>query len=314
MKRLKENKPFRYALGVLLLVLLCWSLSNLLFFTLCIKEDIFRPPNTEVLVSACKKPGARGVPGGEVLFVREAKANKIYLLDLRTGEKRKVPNDPLLLEKGVFLSSELVWLEGSLVGPNNPSYRPHYILDLTDGKRYELLDLDLLPRLDGGKFDTNYYEYFQSADQVFLHHGNNTLIALSSNLSSGKNVIFSQYSLGNSNEDGVLLEQLLKDMSVKYEIIDFSLYDTYIPSPTNKYIARFDGIYDGIYIVETNQQVMDGIFNYFKSWYYDDSAVVVQGGGDYLFTFPGISTVYYIPSPVLKLNLPSETPTDTPAP
>jgi hypothetical protein len=52
----------------------------------------------------------------------------------------------------VFLSSELVWLEGSLVGPDNPNYRPHYILDLTTGQRYELLDLDLLPRLDGGEF------------------------------------------------------------------------------------------------------------------------------------------------------------------
>jgi len=306
MKNLKENKRFRYALGALLLVLLCYNLPNLLFFPLCIKEDIFRPPNTEVLVSACKKPGVRGVPGGEVLFVREAKTNKIYLLDLRTGEKRKVPTDPLLLDKGVFLNSDLVWLEGSLVGSNNPDYRPHYILDLTDGKIYELLNLFRLPTKDG-KFDTIYYEYFQSADKVFIHHRKNVVIALSSSLSEDINVIFFQSSLGTRSEgykNGELLEQLLKDLSVNYEIIDFSLYDTYIPSPTNKYIARFDGIYDGIYIVETNEQVIDGIFNYFKSWYYDDSAVIVQGGGDYLLTLPGISSVYYIPSPVLKLKLP----------
>lgn len=303
MKRLKKNKRLQFALRALLLIFLCCYLpQEILFLTLCMEQDREIPPHAEVLISSCKKPGVRGVPGGEVLFVRERQTDKMYLLDLHTGEKRKLPNDPLLLEKGVFLSSELVWLQGSLVGPDNPSYRPHYILDLTDGKRYKLLDLDLLPRLEGGKFDPRHFEYFQSADQVFLHHGNNTLIALSYNLSSGTNVVFSQYSLGNSNEEGALLEQLLKDMSVKYEIVDLSLYDTDVPSPTNKYIARFDGIY----LADTNPPILirRGAFNYFKSWFYDDSAVIVQGGGDYLFNFPGISTVYYIPSPVLKLNLP----------
>jgi hypothetical protein len=52
MKRLKENKPLRFALGALLLVLLCYNLPNLLFFTLCLKEYLLRPPNTEVLVKS----------------------------------------------------------------------------------------------------------------------------------------------------------------------------------------------------------------------------------------------------------------------
>jgi hypothetical protein len=160
--------------------------------------------------------------------------------------------------------------------------------------------LDFLPRLAGGKFDPVHHEYFQSADQVFLHHGNNTLIALSSNLSAGKNVIFSQYSLGNSNEDGALLEQLLKDLNVRYKIVDFSLYDTDVPSPKNKYTVQLDGIYH----LETDQQVTDGMLNYFQGWYYDDSGAVVQGGGEFLLTLPGISSVYYIPSPILKLRLP----------
>jgi len=179
MQILKERNPLLIKLlAVVLLVLLCCNLPSLLFWPLCWKQDRDIPPNTEVIVSACKRPGAIGVPGGEVLFVGEGRTGKMYLLDLRTGEKRDVPNDPLLLDHGIFLSSELVWLEGSLVGPDNPNYRPNYILDLTDGQRYELLDMTWLPLLNGNKFDPKYFAYFQSAEQVFIHHTENRLIAL----------------------------------------------------------------------------------------------------------------------------------------
>lgn len=312
MKRFKGNKPLRYILGAFLLLLLCYNLPNMAFLTLCLKEDIFRPPDTEVLVSACKSPGARGIPGGEAVFIYEGRTDDAYLLDLRTGEKRKVPVDPHLLIDGVFLSPQWVWLEGSRTKPESPNYRPDYIVDLKDGKRYEVIDLTWYPRSEG-EFDPKYYEYFQSADEVFIHHGKNILIALSSDLNENKNFILSQSILIVHNEDykmGELLERLLKDLSVNYEIVDFSLFDTDVPSPKNKYIARLDGIY----LVETNQEVADGMINYFKGWYYDESGVIVEGYGYYLFTLPGTTSVFHISSPVLKLNLSPETPTGTPAP
>jgi len=307
MKRLKENKPLQFALGMLVLVFLCCYLpQEILFLKLCMEQDHDIPSNAEVLISACKYPAVRGVPGGEVMFVRELETGKTYLLDLRTGEKRKLPNDPLLVDKGIFLSSELVWLVGSSSQSTDPGYRPHYILDLENGKRYELLDLKWLPRLEEGRFDPKYFEYIQSADRVFIHHSNTTLIAMSRNYREGSegNVIFYEESLGVQNPDhnnGELLIQLADDLDVDYELVDYSLYYTEIPSPKNKYIARFDGIY----LADTNPPILirRGAFNYFKSWYYDDSAIVVQGSGDYLIIFPGISTVYFIPSPVLKLNL-----------
>ncbi|MBL8100818.1 MAG: hypothetical protein JNK81_16670 [Anaerolineales bacterium] len=295
MKKLKENKPLRYTLGIVFFIFLCCNLPSL---ALCLAQDVFRPPNTEVLVSACTRPGARGVPDGETLFVREVRTGRMYLLDLLTGEKRKLPNDPLLLDKGIFLSSDMVWLRGSYGSPDRNGYRPHYVLDLPNGIRYELLDLNELPLKDG-RFDPKYYEYIKSADHVFINHRWQSVIGLSSDLDEDRNVIFRKSSL-DTEEWGERLENLLKELDVKYEIIDFSLYHTDVPSPRNKYYASFNGIY----ITETNQRITSGMFNYFRGWYYDDSAIIVQGAGDYLLTFPGTSSIFYVPSPILKLNLP----------
>ena len=308
MKNLKENKPLRFALGALLLVFLCCYLpQELLFLKLCQEQDREIPPHTEVLISACKKPGVWGVPGGEFLFVREGRAGKLYLLDLRTGLIKKVPNYPHLLDRGVFLSPELVWLKGSAAaGPGAPRYRPNYILDLTTGKRYELLNLGLLPRLEDRKFDPKNFSYIESADMIFIHHYYGALIALPSDFreSPGNAVILYEYPFSPdlSLPKGMLLEQVTNDLGLDYEVVDFSVSNAEVPSPTKKYIVRSDGVY----LAGTNQLVrgVGGMNNYFIGWYYDESGVIVQGGGDHLFTFPGISSVYYIPSPVLKLNLP----------
>jgi len=308
MKRLKENKRLQFALGALLLIFLCCYLpQEILFLTLCMEQDREIPPHAEVLISACKKPGVWGVPGGEFLFVREGRAGKLYLLDLRTGLIKKVPNYPHLLDRGVFLSPELVWLKGSAAaGPGAPRYRPNYILDLTTGKRYELLNLGLLPRLEDRKFDPKNFSYIESADMIFIHHYYGALIALPSDFreSPGNAVILYEYPFSPdlSLPNGMLLEQVTNDLGLDYEVVDFSVSSAEVPSPTKKYIVRSDGVY----LAGTNQLIrgVGGMNNYFRSWYYDESAVIVQGGGDYLFTFPGISSVYYIPSPVLKLKLP----------
>lgn len=303
-----KRKPLfiKILTALLLISLCCLSLPSILFWRLCRKQDRDIPTNTEVIVSACARPRATGVPGGEVLFVREIRTRKTYLLDLKTDEKRAVPNDPLLLDRGEFLSSVLVWLEGSLVQPGHINYQPHYILDLNDGTRYELLDLDWLPRLEGGKFDPKYFAYFQSAEWVFLHHSKKTVIALTSDFRTNQNgrVIFSEFSLGHvtSNKTGDLLEHLMKDLEVDYQIVDFSLYHADVPSPTGRYMVRGDGIY----LAGTNTLVMDRDMGfYFRGWYYDESGVVFQEGGTYLIKFPEAHGYYPTPIPILKLRIPA---------
>lgn len=304
MKSFKERNPLLIKiLAVFLLVLMCCSLPSLFLWPLCLKQDLVRPPNTEVLVSACKRPVVRGVPGGDVLFVYEGRTEKMYLLDLRTGKKKDVPDDPLLLDKGIFLNSELAWLRGYTAPPGSTgtSTIPHFILDLTDGQRYELLDITWLPRLEGGKFDPKYYTYFQSAGQVFIHHTQNTLIALSSDFRNNPNgrVIFSY--------DGESLEQLMQDLEVGYEIVDLSLRYSDIPSPTGKYVVRNDNIYfSGTNVPVLTSQYLDGHIprDYFKSWYYDESGIIVKEGITYLISSPLFGSYYPITTPVLKLSLP----------
>ncbi len=317
MQTLNNRKPLLIKLlAVIFITLLCCNLPNLInlmmFWRLCKEQDRVIPPHTEVLISACQQPIVRGVPGGEVVFIHEERTGKMYLLDLRTGEERDLPKDPLLLDRGVFLSSELVWLEGSLVGPDDPSYRPHYILDLTNGEIYELLDLDLLPRLEDGYFDSKYLIYLQSAQQVFIHHSKNTLIALSPDFRqhTKNSVVFSQYSLegGADAENGQLLEQLMKELGIDYEIIDptNTVYAGLL-SPTGKYVVRNDGIY----LSETNMPIVTSEYTSgrltggdFKSWYYDESAVVAQETASYLIYDPFFGPYFRIFTPVLKLNLP----------
>src|SRR5687768_6554590 len=101
-----KSKNFLFGLGVVFaLILLCYSLPEaLLFWRLCWKQDHNLPPNTEVIASACQRPDALGVPGGEVLFVHEGRTGDMYLLNLRSSEKIAVLDDPFLLDHGVFLS------------------------------------------------------------------------------------------------------------------------------------------------------------------------------------------------------------------
>jgi len=298
MQNLKDRKPLLIKiLAAILLTVLCCNLpGEILFWKFCTEQDREIPPNTEVIVSACKRPNATGVPGGEVLFVHEGRGGRVYLLDLRTGEKRKVPKDQLLVNKGIFLSSKLVWLEDNIVRTGQPSYVHHYILDLTNGQRYELLNLDRLPRLEDGKFDPKNYTYFQSAKQVFVHYAENTLIALSSDFRDNPNgrVVFS------AMEDGESLVQLMVDLGVGYENVDirFRYSDDFrVSSPSGKYFAH----YDGIYLSETNSLIVP--IRGFTSWYYDESGIAVEIPGSCEFDFL-VNCFYYVSGPIIKLHLP----------
>lgn len=286
------------------IVLSCVLPSEILFFVLCKKQDLNIPPNTELLVSSCKNPYAESVPGGDYVFIYEERTKQTYLLSLRTKIKTKVPNDPRLLLHGVFLNSELIWLEGSPGGLSNPLYTPHYILDVTNGRRYELTDLTAW---SGQPKPPDYVPYFQSAEKVFIHHAYNRAIALPAgfpeNSEAGVVLYESQLNSETEFENGEALEFIMKDLGVKYENIDYSLRYVDVFSPTGKYFANREGIY----LSNTNSLIPtpEYIMYRFVGWYYDESGIVYNAYGRcYLSIFA--SCLYEIPGNVLKLNLPAQ--------
>lgn len=276
-----------------------------LFWEECPKSDKDLPPNTELLISACVDPQVRGVPGGEVLFVHEAKTGLTYLLNLRTGEKKPIHDDPLLLEKGVFLNSEWVWLEG-YGNPTYPDYRPSFVLDLITGKRYELVDITKWGEGAGPK--SEYDPYFQSAEKIFLHHGRNRAIALLHGFMTTSTTGVILYLSGQEAKSGQILQMYLEGLGVEYQIIDYSLENVEVPSPSGKYVATGDGIF----LAGLDTSLLPAAYNSypnrwgpgdFISWYYDDSGVVYTQG-EYYYYNGLLSSRFRIPRPILKLNLP----------
>lgn len=296
MKNLIKRKPLLLKiLAIVLLVILCCKLpGEIVFWVSCLKEDRDIPPNAEVIVSGCKSPYAIGVPGGEALFVSEGRSGRMYLLDLRTEEKRRVTSDPLLLDNGIFLNSELVWLEGRRWSSEKST---EYVLDVNTGKRYELLNLGLLPRLQGGKFDPKNYDYFQSAQYIFLEHHKNVIIALSSDFRTNPNGRVFLYGVSVGADRGDFFEPLMEELGVKYEIADLNSGYADIYSPLGKYFVRNDVIYRS----DTGAVVMDR--SGFLSWYYDDSGVVQGNGLNCVFPAPE-GCLYWIGSnPLVKLYI-----------
>jgi len=319
MQTLKERKPLLVKLlAVILLVLLCCNLPSLLFRPLCLKQDRNIPPNTEILVSACNKNRVRVnvTPDGKALFVTKSSPDSsyrleyVYLLDLSTGKRRDVPVDNLdLMRRGELLSSELFWRWS----------HPDYIIDLNDGQRYDLIDLNQMPRLEGNKFDPKYYAYFQSAEQIFILQEHDRVIALSSDFRQNPegNVTYFKSPPNGGFGDGKIVEKLMNDLGVKYKIVNFSSSYYYnmdfhyssgvdIFSPTGKYVVHDDGIY----LSETKNVIVNRNMSDFKGWYYDESAVVLGSRGYYLIDlgsggFVGSLEFFYIPGPTLKLRLPA---------
>lgn len=292
------------------LLLLCPSESiqryeEYLFWEECPKSDKDLPPNTELLISACVDPQVRGAPGGEVLYVHEEKTGATYLLDLKTGEKRTIPKDPLLLEKGVFLNSEWVWLEG-YGNPAYSDYRPSFILDLNTGKRYELVDITKWGEGEGPK--SEYDPYFQSAEKIFLHHGRNRAIALPRGFMTTSMTGVILYMSGQETKPGQSLELYFEDLGVEYQIIDYSLENVEVPSPSGKYVATGNGIFSTGSDISLLPDAYNSYPNRwvpgdFISWYYDDSGVVYTQGAYYYYNGL-LSSRFRIPRPILKLNLP----------
>lgn len=275
-----------------------------LFWEECVKQDKQIPPNTEIVISACTDPEVRGEPNGEILFVHEKKTGDVYLLDLRTGEKKQVSYDTTLLNSGIFLNSELVWLK--------PPLEPSYFLSLTNGQIYEFVDLRAkFPDgfVKNNKLIPEVALYFIEAEQFFVHYGYGILIILSPDFRQHpeNSYIFRLPLFGTwetRTEYAEFIERLMGDLKINYKVIDLSLEYAEVPSPTGKYTVSTNGIF----LSGSDAPIVPGEYTSqyksFISWYYDESGIVFTQGSYYYFQDFLSNSYFRLPRPILKLKLP----------
>lgn len=271
--------------------------------------------NAEIIVSACKDPGFVDVsPDGEVVWIYEKLSEVHYLLNLRTDEKNPVPESAIQLwiqSSGILkmMSPELLLRQGRLF-INPPDYRPYQIVSLTDGSQFSLIDVGALIDVysPDGTINAALIDYFQSADQVFVHRGWQIAVATVTDFRHHpeRNVVLHQIYLDPEFDNGdELLIEFLNMYNVNYQIIDVDLINKDNYSPLGNYLVRGDGVH-----LKDDHLIMDrrAWGGNFKGWYYDDSAIIVQPSTDWLISIADLGNLFRIPQPVLKVRLPAVTP------
>lgn len=227
-----------------------------------------------------------------------------YLLDLQTNEKITInlPKGPFY-----FLTDSLVYVSSG----------DEYILDWTNEKQYPIRKFVYLhpeAYIDGKANLRLLAEALHEAKYVFLINDNDTVVALASNFpdSPDSNFLTGWFDIPGFDIDRV--EQFLQENNIDYQSISKS-FPSEVVSPDGRFMAR----HDGIYLVETNQKIVDAYPSRVRGWISDSRGVIYSSSGPCLiqtnFGFLDDSICFFqVPQPVLKLKVPEEylLPRETP--
>ena len=322
------SKPSRNRSWVILIVLIlglpllfyygyCWGLwgrSSLLlqylFQCSCppASEEARYPQEVNVIISACRQSNVELSPSGRVLYVREKKSGittATYLLDLQTMERTDVFNQPF----SKFLTDDLWFAQSGL---------ENYIIDRTSGMQYPIQTfLHLQPQAYSyGKVDPNLlFNALLPVERVFLIDAPyQPVIALSSDFRTHPEHSFtfngSDLPGGNTGQ----VEQFLQQNNILYYHTPASFPDEVI-SPDGRFVARADGIY----LVNSNQKVVDAYPFRLRGWTNDSRGVIYSSDGRCLIQrglpfSDDVGCATWVPQPVIKLKVseeylfPNETP------
>lgn len=270
------------------------------------------PEHVDVIVPACRNVSSMLSPSGRFLYLHEKKVWRTsgYLLDLQTMERVKATDQ----SPSSFLTDNLWFFESGLEDD---------IMNRTTGKQYPIqtfrywqenayingeLNLELLVAA------------LNQADQVFLTPNYGTVVVLMHNFftNQGQGFTFdrSDFPKWDTNQ----IEQFLQENNVNYQTILASFPGEAV-SPDGRFVARADGIY----LVETGQEIVEGHSSRglvhtirgrdfsVRGWTYDGSGVIysnflnpclIQLG--YPFADGPPACFFEVPQPILKLKLPQE--------
>jgi len=324
------------ALPLLLYYSYCWGLwgrSSLLLQYLfqcnCppVSEEARYPDTVDVIVSACKYYSSILSPSGRLLYVQEEESgiSSTYLLDLLTNEKTS-----LFIPEGSnhFLTDDLLYLS---LYYGRGYEGGEFIMDGTTGKQYPIQSfLHLQPEAYSyGELDSSLlFKALLQVEKVFLIDAPyQPVIALSSDFRAHpeQNFTFDASALPEDNTN--LLEQFLQQNNIIYYRVPASFPHEAV-SPDGILIARADGIY----LLETDQKIVEGysagglfhpysgkIFSV-RGWTHDNSGVIYSKflnpclieASFFLSDEPGC--FFAVPQPLLKLKAPEEYLLPAPSP
>jgi hypothetical protein len=323
--RVSQRRGHRFLLASIVIVLglplilyygYCWGrwgqqslLFQYLFQCSCPvnSEESRYPEHVDVIVPACRHASSILSPSGRLLYVEEEWAGIIssYILDLQTAEKTPFT---LSEESDYFLNDELIF--HSFYGDNE------YIVDIKTGRQYPVQRFSRLhsDAYINGEFNlTLLAEELRRAKDVFLID-NDLIVALGSDSdpSPATNFVTGWFDILGTAQD--LLEKFLQENEITYyQVLD--LFPGEVISPNGKFIARNDGIY----LLETNQKIVEGYSasgriraysgKYFslRGWAYDSGGALYSAGlTPCILEFDYPACLIRVPQPLLKLNVPEE--------
>lgn len=299
-------------LGVPLLALLlyssyCWGIwgrSSLLlqyyFQCKCPAESEKEryPKEAEILFSACRSHSVVLSPSGRFLLVHEGSSGLLtYLLDLETMQKTSA--EPV----SSFLSDEIAFIEDGLVDK---------IIDFSTGRHYPIRTFRYVQQdaYSNGELKPEVLiETLQRADEIFLTNSYDTVIVLMSDFTANMDESFTFDISDIPGSDPGKVEQFLTVNNIKYEAI-LESYPGEVVSPDGKFIARDDGIY----LTQTNQQIVEGAaWLLVRGWTSDGSSVIYTSDifGPCLLRLAlpmgdGSWCEKSVPQPVLRLKVPEQ--------
>jgi len=270
-------------------------------------EEWRYPKDVDVIVSACNVGWVDLSPSGNLLYVREKKMvfASNYLLNLKTGEKINITDQPY----AQFLTDNLGFIESGLEDD---------IVDIKTGTKYPIQTFRY--------WDENAYKNgepnlellvsaLHQAEQIFLTPNYSTVIVLMPNFLTNLNQGFTFNQSDFPNWGPRRVERFLQENNINFQNV--TSFPEEAVSPDGRFIARREGIF----LVETNQKIVDGVALWLRGWTNDGSGVVYSThyGGPcliplYLPMADDTGCLVEVDRPVLLLKVPSEylSPTRTP--
>jgi hypothetical protein len=260
-------------------------------------EELRYPKQVDVVVSACHLNFAELSPSGRLLYVKEKDLS--YLFDLQTGDRIDVSKQPY----SIFLTDDLGFIE----------YPEAYLVYRTTGEQQPIqkfaywrqgayimgeANLDMLAIA------------LRESQYVFFDEYNGTIIVLAEDYQTRPEQNFYLPRFGFPGNDRDQMKQFLQKNSISYQTIH-NVFPSEVLSPDRRLVAKDDGIY----LVENNKLIVQGIPRLrVRGWINNGTAAIYTSHAfePCLFAFwipmidDGPSCSIRVPQPVIALKIPRE--------